>query len=126
MSSALQPLRQSLRQSGRTQALVFALLTLFVLQVAVLRGHVHTGTTTAAIEQTADASAPSGNKHAPAHNEADCPLWHASGVCGTALAPTAVVGAQPLARFAKSPLDERAILYERFTAAWRSRAPPSA
>lgn len=121
----LQTFRESLRYSNRMQSLVFALLALFVLQIATLRGHVHVGTaTTSAVELASNISAPPGGEKQPVHNEADCPLWQASGACGSILVPVTATVAAPLTVLVQAPSDERKTAPERFAAAWRSRAPP--
>lgn len=125
MVGGLQTFRESLRRSTRVQSLVFALLALFVVQIATLRSHMHVGAAVAAVvELSSDASLPLGGKKQPAHNEADCPLWQASGVCGSILVPVTATVAVPPAVLVQAPSDQRTIAPERFAAAWRSRAPP--
>lgn len=125
MVGGLQTFRESLRHSTRVQSLVFALLALFVVQIATLRSHVHVEAAAAAVvELASDASLPPGGKKQPTHNEANCPLWQASGVCGSILVPVAVTVAAPPTVLVQAPSDQRTIAPERFAAAWRSRAPP--
>jgi hypothetical protein len=129
----LQGLRELLCGGSRARALVSLVLIAFALQVAVTRGHFHfghalDGVAAAALAQDAPADHDAGGSK-PAkslHDESNCPLWHAAGVCGAA-AP-AVVAVLFVAKPASSRIavDERSIVPERFTAAWRSRAPPFA
>ncbi|MFM9863949.1 MAG: hypothetical protein ACKVRO_10110 [Micropepsaceae bacterium] len=115
-------MRTAARQSSRAYVLVLLLLAAFIFQTAVLRAHIHTGASDTSLELAAGTSG--GGKPAPVHNEADCPLWHASTACGAGLITIATTPYEPLIAAAKAPLDERAIFPERFASAWRSRAPP--
>jgi hypothetical protein len=133
MGMGLQGLRDFLRGGGRARAVVSLLLLAFVLQIAVTRSHFHFGDTAdaTAVAMAQDASSDhvdgsSAPLQKPSHDESHCLLWHAAGVCGAA-AP-AVVAVLFIAKptSTRIAVDERAIVPERFTAAWRSRAPPHA
>jgi hypothetical protein len=122
----LQTIREAMRDRCAF-AFVCLLLGVFLLQTGVTRGHVHTGLSpdTAAVLALAGDVDGGAKKPLPKHDESQCPLWHASGICGAAVAPDAVVLHLPApARFHVAG-DERAIFPERFAAAWRSRAPPA-
>jgi len=117
-------------RGGRAAALVCLLLALFVLQTAVTRSHFHLGSASGGDVSLADAAGVdvgAGGTKAPTplHDESHCPLWHAAGVCGAAVAPDAVTIIAPIATWLRIAVDARLIFPERFTAAWRSRAPPS-
>jgi hypothetical protein len=113
----------------RAFAFVCLLLGVFLLQTAVTRGHVHTGLSpdaAAAHALAGDIDGGGGTKKPlPEHDESQCPLWHASGICGAAVAADAVVLALPAPVRSTVAGDERTIFPERFAAAWRSRGPPS-
>lgn len=119
-------MKMTARGKRSVSALVHVLLLAFVLQIVATRGHFHFGSTAAAdiVAQQGGDDAPAPSKQPTGHQESDCPLWHASVVCGGAIHATAVKIVAPLLRSTRAPLDQRAIVPERFTAAWRSRAPP--
>jgi hypothetical protein len=112
----------------RAVALVRLLLAVFVLQTAVMRGHIHVGNDLDAGATLAASAADSGGNTKqphPSHDESKCLLWHAAGVCGAiAAADIAHLYVPPSARL-RVATDERLIFPERFAAAWRSRAPPT-
>lgn len=120
--SGLKSLRDSVRRSSRAQLLLVLLLTAFVFQTSFLRGHIHVESAQGAVHELADATG--GGSPGPIHNEADCPLWHASSICGAGLIAVAAMAVPPLSFASKAARDERTIFPERFAAAWRSRAPP--
>jgi hypothetical protein len=131
MQMGLQGLRELLRGGSRARALVSLVLIAFALQIAVTRGHFHfghalDGAAVAAQDASTDLAAGGSKPSKPSHDESNCPLWHAAGVCGAA-AP-AVASVLFIVKPAPSRIaaDERSIVPERFTAAWRSRAPPFA
>lgn len=131
METGLQGLRSIARGSGRTQALICLILLAFVLQIAATRAHFHfdhafdVAAGTAGVQDADDQDAGGSAPAKPAHDETNCPLWHAAGVCGAVAASVASVLfiAQPAS--SRIAVDERTIVPERFAAAWRSRAPPS-
>jgi len=123
----LEALRKAMR-GGRASAAVCLLLALFVLQTAVTHSHFHFGAAGLAKTAQADPAKDAAGKPAKAplgHNEANCPLWHAAGICGAAVAPVANLFFVPPLGNARAPVDQRAIFVERFAVHWRSRAPPS-
>jgi|GEM_PF-6225357 hypothetical protein len=133
MQAGLQGLRDLLRGGGRARAFVSLVLLAFVMQIAVTRSHFHFGhafdgvaATVAAQDSPADHAAGGSKPSKPSHDESNCPLWHAAGVCGAAAPAVASVLfiAKPMP--SRVGIDERRIVPERFTAAWRSRAPPFA
>jgi hypothetical protein len=133
MQTGLQGLRDLLRGGGRARAFVSLVLLAFVMQIAVTRSHFHFGhafdsvaATVAAQDAPADDAAGGSKPSKPSHDESNCPLWHAAGVCGAAAPAVSSVlfVAKPMP--SRVAVDERRILPERFTAAWRSRAPPFA
>jgi len=128
MRGWLRELRPAARGTRVASALVHALLLAFLLQIVATRGHFHFGDTAAthvvAAQQLDNGADPSGPSKVPAHQETDCPLWHASLLCGSAVHATTVTIVAPLLRSARAPIDQRTIVPERFNAAWRSRAPP--
>ncbi len=119
--TGLQPLRRALRAS-RAGALVWFVLAAFVLQFTATRAHFHFA---APHEGVAVASADTGTPvKAPLHDQANCPLFHAAGVCGAALAgavTTLIVPHTGATRVKVTPAVPEA---ERIAANWRSRAPP--
>ena len=120
--SGLQPLRRALRAS-RAGAVVWFVLAAFVLQFTATRAHFHFA---AADEGIVVASADSGTPvKGPLHDQANCPLFHAAGVCGAALAgaaATPIIAQTGATRAVFTPAVPEA---ERIAANWRSRAPPS-
>jgi hypothetical protein len=132
MSVGLQTLRDLLRGGSRARALVSLVLLAFVLQIAVTRGHFHFGhaldsvvATAPAQDAVADQAAGGSKPGTPSHDESNCPLWHAAGVCGAAAPAVGAVLFIAAPAPSRIATDERSIVPERFTAAWRSRAPPS-
>jgi hypothetical protein len=113
----------------RARVFVALLLAAFLLQVTVTRSHFHFGAVDASVAQAGvehDAGAPSKPQKAPSgHDESHCPLWHASGICGTADMALASTFAPPISSHTRAQFDPRVIFPERFVASWRSRAPPS-
>ncbi len=100
------------------------LLALFVLQISVARSHFHfdlAERNSAALDGDITDGGP---QPKPAHDEADCPLWHAGVAGGAALLADACALLPPPATRSLRVADARTIFPERFTAAWRSRAPP--
>lgn len=112
----------------RARVFVALLLAAFLLQVAVTRSHFHLGHAGVAVAQadvSADGTAPAKPQKAPSgHDENNCPLWHASGICGTADMAVASIFVPPIASHTRASFDPRVIFPERFVAGWRSRAPP--
>jgi hypothetical protein len=115
-------------RSRRAVALVWLLLAAFVLQTAVMRGHIHVGADLDA-GATLAASAADGaggtEQPRPSHDESKCPLWHAAGVCGAIAAADVARLYVPRSQRLSVAADARLIFPERFAAAWRSRAPPA-
>jgi hypothetical protein len=124
MGSGLLSFRRTARNSSRAQLFFLLVLAAFVFQTAVLRAHIHAGTADGSVQLASEEATASKGKHSPTHNEADCPLWHASsnGTAGIVAAATALPA--PLSETSRATFDERNIFPERFAAAWRSRAPP--
>lgn len=121
-----------MRGGGRARAIVSLVLLAFVLQIAVTRSHFHFGhaldgvsATVATQDAAADLAAGVSKPSEPAHDDAQCPFWHAAGVCGAAAVPHSIAVFVPQAARLGIAIDERLIFPERFAAAWRSRAPPS-
>lgn len=112
----------------RTRVFVALLLAVFLLQVAVTRSHFHLGHASATVAQaevSGDTSAPAKPHKAPSgHDENNCPLWHASGICGAADVAVAVIVVAPISSHTRASFDPRVVFPERFVANWRSRAPP--
>lgn len=111
-----------MRHNSRMRVLLALLLAAFVFQTSILRGHIHVASASGALEQAVDSHG--GGSPKPVHNEADCPLWHASSICGAGLAAVAATTVPPLSRTSQATRDERTVFPERFAATWRSRAPP--
>ena len=132
METGLQGLRDVLRGGGRARAIVSLILLAFVLQIAVTRSHFHFGHAfdgvmiAAAQDAPADHASGGSKPSKPSHDESNCPLWHAAGVCGAAAPTVASVLFIVKPASSRIAVDERSIVPERFTAAWRSRAPPFA
>jgi hypothetical protein len=132
MKTGLQGLRDLLCGSSRARALVSLVLLAFALQIAVTRGHFHFGhaldgvATTALADAPADLDADGSKPTKSSHDESNCPLWHAAGVCGAAAPAVAAVLFIAKPASSRIAVDERSIVPERFAAAWRSRAPPFA
>lgn len=101
------------------------LLALFVLQISVARSHFHFDLTERSSSALTCDLTDDGPQPKPAHDEANCPLWHASVVGGSALLADACALLPPPATRSLRVADARTIFPERFTAAWRSRAPPT-
>lgn len=117
--------RKAVRGS-RATALVCLLLVAFVAQSAVTRGHFHLGLSGGGVQlASVDACDAQSDKAPLRHDESHCPLWHAAGVSGAAVAPSAPAIFVPLTVVDIASTDLRAIFPERYAAAWRSRAPPS-
>lgn len=129
MKGMLLALRSSLG-ARRARVFVALLLAAFLLQVAVTRSHFHWGNAGVAIAQadiSGDHSAPAKQHKAPSgHDENNCPLWHASGICSTADMAVASIFVPPIVSYTRASFDPRVVFPERFVAGWRSRAPPIA
>jgi hypothetical protein len=98
----------------------------FLLQGVATQSHFHFEDLAAA----ADAQAAIGDdkqdpSHPAKHSKWDCPLWHAANTCGAALPATGFVFVDPSWERVRRPIDQRRLVPERFTAGWRSRAPPT-
>jgi hypothetical protein len=102
---------------------VWLVLAVFVLQFTATRAHFHFSAAHPGVAvASADSKTPA---KAPLHDQANCPLFHAAGVCGAALAgaaATLTVLHTGTTRAAFAPAVPHA---ERIAANWRSRAPPS-
>lgn len=122
MQFGLQRLRGSMR-GGRALALVCLLLAAFVLQIAVTRSHFHLGVSIGLAK--ADPATGTPAKFPPGHDDAKCPLWQASGVCGSAIPASAADLFALTPPHARAAARARVDFFKRFAAAWRSRAPPS-
>jgi hypothetical protein len=118
----LQRLREMMR-GGRAFALVSLLLSVFVLQIGVTRSHFHLGTSFGLAKAAPSTEAPA--KVPLGHDEAKCLLWHASGICGSAVPATATVLFLVPPAQTRVAVEARDIFLEPFVSAWRSRAPPS-
>ncbi len=119
--SGLQPLRRALRAS-RAGAVVWFVLAAFVLQFTATRAHFHFA---AADEGVAVASANTGTPvKAPLHDQTNCPLFHAAGLCGAALAGAATTPTIPHTGATRAVFTPAVPEAERIAANWRSRAPP--
>jgi hypothetical protein len=123
MWAGLTDLRRAMRGRWAARGALF-LLALFVLQISVARSHFHFDHSERdALALAGDVTG--GSPHPkPAHDEANCPLWHAGVAGGSALLADACVLLPPPATRSLRVADARTIFPERFTAAWRSRAPP--
>jgi hypothetical protein len=133
METGLYGLRNVLCGGGRARGLVSLILLAFVLQIAVTRSHFHFGQAIdggaaiiAAQDALADLAAGGSKPSKSSHDESNCPLWHAAGVCSAAAPAVASVLFIVKPAPSRIAVDERRIVPERFTAAWRSRAPPFA
>jgi hypothetical protein len=131
MATGLQGLRDVMRGCGRARAIVSLILLAFVLQIAVTRGHFHFGhaldvATVAAQDASADLAQGGSKPSKPSHDESNCPLWHAAGVCGAAAPAVASVLFIVKPAPSRITVHEPSVVPERFTAAWRSRGPPFA
>lgn len=123
-ANGLQGLREAMRGS-RACALICLLLVAFVAQAAATRGHFHLGVPGGLQLATGEACDTQPNETPLRHDESHCPLWHAAGVSGAAVAPSAPALFVPRAGVDLASTDLRAVFPERYAAAWRSRAPPS-
>lgn len=120
--TGLQPLRRALRAS-RAGALVWLVLAAFVLQLTATRAHFHFSPAHEGVAVvTADAGTPA---KAPLHDQANCPLFHAAGVCGAALAGTTAIPVIAQAAAPRVEFERAVPEAERIAANWRSRAPPT-
>ena len=120
--SGLQPLRRALRAS-RARAAVWFVLAAFVLQFTATRAHFHFAAAPEGIQVvSADLGTPG---KAPLHDQANCPLYHAAGICGAALAGTAATPIIPNTSVTRAVFTPAVPRAERIAANWRSRAPPS-
>lgn len=121
--SGLQPLRSALRAS-RARAVVWLVLAAFVLQFTATRAHFHfAAPDEGVVVVSADSKTPA---KAPLHDQTNCPLFHAAGVCGAALAGAAATLAILDTGTTGSVFAPAVPHAERIAANWRSRAPPSA
>ena len=113
-------------RGSRASAVLCLVLAAFVLQTVATRSHFHLGSATLTIAKL-DMSETAGKplKAPLGHDESNCPLWHAAGICTAAVAASAFVLFVPQFDQARTPVDQRAIHFERFAAHWRSRAPPT-
>lgn len=116
-------------------ALVYLVLTAFVLQGLVTQSHMHFAAAAqqksmAAAQLTSSATlgvtAKSPVKQTPGErDDSNCPICHAASIAGAMFASAAPMLRVPSLSSLVPYVDERSVLVERFTAAWRSRAPPS-
>ncbi len=115
------------------RALVHVVLAAFIVQGFVTQGHMHwggAGQEFAAVASHAGAATTdatkAGSKQTPANRDhSNCPICHAASVAGAMFASAAPILRVPSLSTLVPERDERSIVVERFTAAWRSRAPPS-
>ncbi|MCE9522487.1 MAG: hypothetical protein K8S25_08670 [Alphaproteobacteria bacterium] len=116
------------RELRRRRAFAMLVLAAFVLQGVITQSHSHSGapaksvSVVAALGGVADAPA----KPSPGDSgDANCPICHAASIAGAAVASAGPELRVPSLSSLVPYLDEHSVLVERFTAAWRSRAPPS-
>jgi hypothetical protein len=124
-ADGLQGLRNAVRGT-RATVLACLLLVVFVAQTAVARGHFHLGFLSGALQLAPVEACEAQPDKAPLrHDESHCPLWHAAGISGAAVAPSAPAMFVPRAGVDLASTDLRTLFPERHAAAWRSRAPPT-
>jgi hypothetical protein len=118
---------RSATRSRRGALLACLLLSLFALQSAVTRAHFHFSVADGGPAVVVDLNDDAGRSKdpRPAHDESQCPLWHAGSICGSVVAATSTVMFVPPRVRLPVAADERLIFPERFASAWRSRAPPA-
>lgn len=135
MGRSIRRLVQAVRGGRGFRVFVYFVLCAFVFQGFITHRHMHWGDS--ADRPSADAfhvengvalpdlSMPASKQLPAGHDESKCPIYHAAAVAGCFLAATTpILRIPPLSTLALQR-DERSIVVERFTAAWRSRAPPS-
>jgi hypothetical protein len=116
-------------------AFVYLVLAAFALQGSVTQSHLHVGAlaqqATVATFQSSpglslEATAKAPVKPLPSpRDDNNCPICHAASIAGAVFASAAPILRVPSLSSLVPYVDEHAVLVERFTAAWRSRAPPS-
>ena len=135
MGRSIRRLVQAVRGGRGFRAFAYFVLCAFVFQGFITHRHMHwnglaNGLAADAIHiengvVLSDLSAPASKQLPAGHDESKCPIYHAAAVAGCFLVATApILRIPPLSTLALRR-DERSIVVERFTAAWRSRAPPS-
>lgn len=119
----------AVRDVRSRRAFVYALLIAFVSQGVVTQSHFHfgLGAATAAEAQfdgnkASTGTSEKGSKHDS--GDAKCPLCQAASLTGSFVAASYSFSL-PVSHTYFEVRDERVIAVERFTAAWRSRAPPA-
>jgi len=125
----------AVRDRRARRAFVYLVLATFALQGFVTQGHMHFGApaqkSIGATQQsssgvTLDATAKFPAKPLPGERDgSNCPICHASSIAGAMFASAAPALRVPSLSSLVPYIDERSVFVERFTAAWRSRAPPT-
>jgi hypothetical protein len=116
---------QALRGAGNRRAWVYALICAFVLQGVITQGHFHAFAGAAPHAISLADNGASQSKQAPGdRDDTKCPICHAASVAGAFFAAAAPILLLPTLDALIPQRHERTIVVERFTAAWRSRAPP--
>jgi hypothetical protein len=119
--------RSERRRRGFAALSIYGLILTFLLQGVATQSHFHFEDLTvagAAHAADADDNQDQDPSHPDRHSKWDCPLWHAANVCGAALPASGLVFVDPSWERVLTPIDQRRLVPERFTAGWRSRAPP--
>ncbi len=106
-------------------AFVCLVLAAFVGQAVLTQGHFHWAADAGSVLADASGAHAPGEKQPIKGDQSNCPLCHAAAVAGAISVPTAPALWVPSLSTLSKPRDERAIVVERFSAHWRSRAPPA-
>ena len=118
---------EAVRNMRAHRFVVLFVLGAFLAQGVVTTSHFHLGFAASSglsADQSAFAPAQEPTNKTPLHDEANCPIWQAAGVCGSALPVqgTAVLPSQIL--LVRWSFDPRVVAVEYRAAFWQSRAPP--
>jgi len=128
-------LMHAVRDMRVRRAFAYLVLVTFVLQGFVTQSHMHFGApaqkAAAGTHQSASGAVLGATQKSPGQqspggrDDGNCPICHAASIAGAAFASAAPMLRIPSLSSLVPYVDERSILVERFTAAWRSRAPPA-
>jgi hypothetical protein len=110
------------------RALVYLVLAAFVFQGFLTQTHTHWSNPVQKVSVGGALSdaVKSASKQSPGdRDDGNCPICHAASIAGAMFASAAPMLRVPSLSSLVPYVDEHNVLVERFTAAWRSRAPPS-